>query len=517
MVVSIIVVPPYSGALVPLAVWGGSSLALLAFFTLLTVGAGRVVLLAFKSGTLAGALQFGLVAAWAPALALAWASARVRLGAAFLFAVAVVGALALEPFVRFTPIDPSQPALPVWPLWQATVLATRASLSSLVVAALLAAATALACLWIRHSPRFAATLVTISLAWVAWFAFLPTTTAITLLGVAFVLSALLATRAISRSYGAIGAIAMASLLSICAAFGVSLSAIFAAADVSGWLPDSTSHWWGFGPSALEFWLTQHRSSFDQALLLAFTLLMCGPFAALALLTLGAAVIQFPFKQLLKANAPVNQEIKRSRQTHASILACEAALAHRMLHMISLTDVRKPVWLFAPLLRYVLWVIDTVGRIWCTEGKLGETPGIHFGHWHVIDKGCRLLFASNFEVPFGGYLDDFIRGTPNGVNLVWRCTALQTRKAACLGEPGIEHARTFPPTTFGVLGGCQNEQWFKSYARDSMVPHLFRYEAYNLSYNDIARATRLHEAIYLAATSPEPNAMAEDQIVRALES
>ena len=56
----------------------------------------------------------------------------------------------------------------------------------------------------------------------------------------------------------------------------------------------------------------------------------------------------------------------------------------------------------------------------------------------------------------------------------------------------------------------------------MVPHLFRYEAYNVTYADIERATRLREAVsrvlFAAANTPgKRDHVADDQLLRALES
>ena len=83
------------------------------------------------------------------------------------------------------------------------------------------------------------------------------------------------------------------------------------------------------------------------------------------------------------------------------------------------------------------------------------------------------------------------------------------------------ARSFPPTSFGILGGCENEQWFKTFARESMIPHLFRFEAYSDSHNDITRAARFCDAlraVRAAGTLGEkPSPLALDQIVRTLES
>ena len=53
----------------------------------------------------------------------------------------------------------------------------------------------------------------------------------------------------------------------------------------------------------------------------------------------------------------------------------------------------------------------LGYVFFTEGVLGGAPGIHFGHWRVIDNGRRFLFCSNYDGDFGGYLDDFIDGLP----------------------------------------------------------------------------------------------------------
>ena len=340
---------------------------------------------------------------------------------------------------------------------------------------------------------------------------------------ALLVAALLATTVMAaQSYGAAALGVTLTLLTGAAVLGVSLDALLAA-----WLLLGAA---GAGGGALAAaaatpftaWITATYAAAPLSSVLAGAVLLAAPFAALALAAAGFVLLQAAGSLLDSANEPVNTDLKRSRQMHPAIRACEAKLAYRMQHMISLTEVRRPVWLFAPLLRFVLWAINSIGMIWATEGSLGTAPGIHFGHWHVIDKGRRLVFASNFEVPFGGYLDDFINGTPNGINLIWQCTELCLRDPAGAGHPAVTYARRFPPAAFGYLGGCRNEQWFKSYARDSMVPHLFRHEAYHVTYADIERATRLREALsrVLDAAANTPGTRdhaADDQLLRALES
>lgn len=242
--------------------------------------------------------------------------------------------------------------------------------------------------------------------------------------------------------------------------------------------------------------------------------------ALAMLMVGTGLLGGPrllaflarqfVRRAEEADRPVALPDVPLHTVHPSVQACEALIAMRTGHMISVTDIRGPAHRRA--LRFWLWFINLLGELYFTEGQLGKVGGIKFGHWHLIDEGRRLLFCSNFDGSFGGYLDGFIRGASQGVNLIWRRTELLPRPAARADQPAVLRARAFPPTRLHIFCGCKCEQAFKSYARDSMVPHLHRYEAYCLSNEDIARATRLR-----AALQGQRNAVKDDQIARALES
>ena len=213
------------------------------------------------------------------------------------------------------------------------------------------------------------------------------------------------------------------------------------------------------------------------------------------------------------HARASREVPRAHQVHASVLACESALIDRPNHMISLTEVRAPRYWHAGWLRLWLRLITWVGRWRFAHGVLGDASGIKYGHWHLIDGGRRLLFCSNYDGPFGGYLDEFIAGATWGVNLFWRHTQLRTRLAARAVQPAVTLDRDFPPTRFfAVRGGCEHEQWFKTYARDSMLPHLYLFQAYPLSQLEIERATALRDALF----GPR-NAVNDDTVARALES
>lgn len=210
--------------------------------------------------------------------------------------------------------------------------------------------------------------------------------------------------------------------------------------------------------------------------------------------------------------PFALPLEAIQQVHPSVDRCEAALNGRTSHMISLTEIRRPYAWHRFWLRGNLLLINLLSDFVFTEGRLGAAEGIKFGHWHIVGGGRRLLFCSNYDGAFGGYLDEFIRGASQGVNLFWKHTELLPRGAARADQPAVTRKRSFPPTRRFVFCGCKCEQPFKTYARDSMLPHLYRFEGYSLSNQDIERATRLRDALH-GTRNPTKN----DRIARALES
>jgi hypothetical protein len=210
--------------------------------------------------------------------------------------------------------------------------------------------------------------------------------------------------------------------------------------------------------------------------------------------------------------PHEDDVDRAQQVHRSIEECEAQLVGGTAHMISLTDMRSPqrwsVWWTRTFLR----LVTLLGRVFFTEGQLGNAPGIHFGHWHIIDNGRRYLFYSNYDGDFGGYLDDFINGASAGTTLFWRWTKLKRREPAAEGQPGVAEPRAFPPTRFLAFRGVKCELKFKSYARDSMLPHLYRFDACKSTIDEINQATVLRDALF-----GKRNDSNDDLIMRAIES
>jgi len=210
--------------------------------------------------------------------------------------------------------------------------------------------------------------------------------------------------------------------------------------------------------------------------------------------------------------PHEDDVDRAQQVHPSIEKCEAELVRNIAHMVSLTDMRSPNWWSVWWTRLSLRLVTLLGYVIFTEGRLGQAPGIHFGHWHIIDNGRRYLFCSNYDGNFGGYLDDFINGASVGTTLFWRWTKLKPRRPAAPDQPGVRELRHFPPSRFLVFRGVKCELRFKSYARDSMLPHLYRFDAYNLTVDQITRGTALRNALF-----GERNEANDDQIMRVIES
>ena len=85
-------------------------------------------------------------------------------------------------------------------------------------------------------------------------------------------------------------------------------------------------------------------------------------------------------------------------------------------------------------------------------------------------------------------------------------------SAVFGQPEVKEPRSFPPTRFAIFRGVKCELKFKSYARDSMLPHMYRFEARKATLDQIDLATALRDALF-----GERNDKNDDLIMRAIES
>jgi hypothetical protein len=270
------------------------------------------------------------------------------------------------------------------------------------------------------------------------------------------------------------------------------------------------------------WLRSGRPDWVGALLALHAALLA---ALLALLVLGlrpaSASLANSADGFLRArlkafrrifHQPSEPDTPRAQQVHESIERSEAALVGHTAHLLSLTELRRPYGWSAWWTRLALRVVTAAGYVFFTEGRLGNAPGIQFSHWHLIDRGRRLLFCANFDGTFGGYLDDFIKGPSAGTTLFWRWSELRPRPAALPGQPAVALRRQFPPTRLLVWRGVRCELKFKAYARESMLPHVYRFDAVDRTLEQQARATALRDALCGERTDA-----ADDRIMRAIET
>jgi hypothetical protein len=103
---------------------------------------------------------------------------------------------------------------------------------------------------------------------------------------------------------------------------------------------------------------------------------------------------------------------------------------------------------APILRQVLNALQTT-----PESPVKQIGTIHFARWVIIDNDTRLLFTSNFDGSWEGYLRDFSQKTPDGMDRIF---------GHCDGYPA---------------GGCRDFEAFKDYVRKYQVTTDLFYAAY----------------------------------------
>ena len=126
---------------------------------------------------------------------------------------------------------------------------------------------------------------------------------------------------------------------------------------------------------------------------------------------------------------------------------------------------------------VLFLANHLVRILYDHRGLAGIPSIHFARWQILDGGRRLLFATNYDGGWGGYLGEFVAIVAFGMNAIW-------------GNTG-----GFPRTFYLLFSGVKDEQRFKCYARNSQVETLLWYQRYpDLSLAAIRRNTALRDEL-----------------------
>jgi hypothetical protein len=127
-------------------------------------------------------------------------------------------------------------------------------------------------------------------------------------------------------------------------------------------------------------------------------------------------------------------------------------------MVTMVNV-KPGALRVNTLKFVLWLINLLAKIFFTTGSLGGIPSIHFARWILMDDNRRLLFFSNYDGSWASYLGDFVDKANYGLTAVWSNTD------------------NFPPATFLFFGGAKHVNAFKQWSLQHNVYSDVWYSAY----------------------------------------
>ena len=118
----------------------------------------------------------------------------------------------------------------------------------------------------------------------------------------------------------------------------------------------------------------------------------------------------------------------------------------MNHLTTLVNVKAGVFRLRTL-KFVLWLIDILAKIFFVTGNLGGIPTIHFARWILMENDRRLLFFSNYDGSWASYLGDFVDKANYGLTAVWSNT------------------ERFPPASFLFFGGAEHIEAFKAWSRE----------------------------------------------------
>jgi Dyp-type peroxidase family len=189
----------------------------------------------------------------------------------------------------------------------------------------------------------------------------------------------------------------------------------------------------------------------------------GKYGALAVLILIAS----PFLSLWER---LRQPPRAVRQQQRNLAADEKRKIRRLRrtedrsgciqnHLASIVRLRRgPFTKF--FLRVKLKLLNAIYRTVFTRGTLAGVPGIHFGHWTLLDEGRdakgrkdpgRILFLSNYDGTWDNYLDDFIAKLASGVGQIWGCG---------VGFPGVTDGEIFK--NWARLQQTRTSVWYSAY-------------------------------------------------------
>jgi Dyp-type peroxidase family len=211
-------------------------------------------------------------------------------------------------------------------------------------------------------------------------------------------------------------------------------------------------------------------------------------ATIVLVALASAlvslVIYLQLRKLEESDEPDDYEPRKDAV--AELMEHETFGAQNLMFAVSKI---KPGRLRNLTLRFAFWSVG-LGRYFTRPGFLGSNGIIHFARWLRVPGTDKLVFYSNFDGTWLGYVGDFVASASgaHGVTGIW---------TNCVG---------FPRTKGLVKEGAVDRDRLVRWARNQGRPVLFWYSAYpDLTTERI----RINAAIRQGLASAESEADAAD--------
>jgi hypothetical protein len=204
-------------------------------------------------------------------------------------------------------------------------------------------------------------------------------------------------------------------------------------------------------------------------------LMVWPLIVLALLPLLLIYLPVFAYQLRRREKSDPELIPALDPEHVSRLA--EIEDHELTNQFNAIGSVKPGRFRHWLLVSVLSLIDYGARHLYLRGRLARVHTIHAARWVFLDRGRRVLFASNYDGSLDSYMDDFINKVSFGLNLAF--------------SNGVG----YPSTRWLVLDGARNEQKFKSVLRRHQLPSQVWYNGHTrFTAHHLERNARLRRGL-----------------------
>lgn len=197
--------------------------------------------------------------------------------------------------------------------------------------------------------------------------------------------------------------------------------------------------------------------------------------------IGTVVTVLELRRQENANAPVDRE--QDAAIVASIMRHETVAAQNLFFAVS--QVRAGL-LTRIGLRVALFSVGAA-HFFCRPGFLGSNSMIHFARWLLLPGTNQLVFLSNYDGTWQGYVGDFVTNTAGakGVTAIW---------SNCMG---------FPRSRDLFDDGAADRDRLVRWARCQQREVCFWYSGYpTVTTDQVRRHAAIRQGIALAASAQD---------------